>query len=134
MFGTHTARAANIGAVYAFVAGVMATRSSDAWMAVLEAADIPVARLHSTESLLDDPHLRAVGFFPELDHPSEGRIRTLAPVGRYSATPAAIRRPAPRIGEQSVELLREAGYGSEEIDQMLARGVTLQPEPTKDSE
>jgi hypothetical protein len=31
-------------------------------------------------------------------------------------------------------LLREAGYASEEIDRMLARGVTLQPEPTKDSE
>jgi crotonobetainyl-CoA:carnitine CoA-transferase CaiB-like acyl-CoA transferase len=129
MFGTHTARAANIGAVYAFVAEVMATRSSDEWMAALEAADIPVARLHSTESLLDDPHLRAVDFFPEFDHPSEGRIRTLAPVGRYSATPAAIRRPAPRIGEQSVELLREAGYGDEAIDAMLARGVTLQPQP-----
>ncbi|MCY1204217.1 Succinyl-CoA--L-malate CoA-transferase beta subunit [compost metagenome] len=133
MFGTHTARAANIGAVYAFVAEVMATRGSDEWMALLEAADIPVARLHTTESLLDDPHLRAVDFFPEFDHPSEGRIRTLAPVGRYSATPAAIRRPAPRIGEQSVELLREAGYADEAIDRMLARGVTLQPEPTKDN-
>jgi hypothetical protein len=41
MFGTHTARAANIGAVYAFVAEVMATRSSDAWIAALDAADIP---------------------------------------------------------------------------------------------
>jgi crotonobetainyl-CoA:carnitine CoA-transferase CaiB-like acyl-CoA transferase len=134
MFGTHTARAANIGAVYAFVAEVMATRTSDEWFAALSAADIPVARLHSTESLLDDPHLRAVGFYPELDHPSEGRIRTLAPVGRYSATPAAIRRPAPRIGEQSVELLREAGYGEEAIARMLEGGITLQPEPTKDSE
>ncbi len=55
-------------------------------------------------------------------------------VGRYSATPTAIRRPAPRIGEQSVELLREAGYDEEAIERMLARGVTLQPEPTKDSE
>jgi crotonobetainyl-CoA:carnitine CoA-transferase CaiB-like acyl-CoA transferase len=104
----------------------------------LAAADIPVARLHSTDSLLDDPHLRAVGFYPELDHPSEGRIRTLAPVGRYSATPTAIRRPTPRIGEQSVELLREAGYDDAAIERMLARGVTLQPEPpgkaTKDSE
>jgi crotonobetainyl-CoA:carnitine CoA-transferase CaiB-like acyl-CoA transferase len=133
MFGTHTARAANIGAVYAFVAEVMATRTSDAWFAALAAADIPVARLHSTESLLGDPHLQAVGFYPEFDHPSEGRIRTLAPVGRYSATPTAIRRPTPRIGEQSVELLREAGYDDAAIERMLARGVTLQPEPTRDS-
>ena len=134
MFGTHTARAANISAVYAFVAEVMATRSSDAWMSALEAADIPVARLHSIDTLLDDPHLRAVDFFPELDHPTEGRIRTLAPVGRYSATPATIRRPTPRIGEHSMELLREAGYGDDAIAQLIARGVTLQPapHPTKD--
>jgi crotonobetainyl-CoA:carnitine CoA-transferase CaiB-like acyl-CoA transferase len=119
--------------VYAFVAEAMATRTSDEWFAALDAADIPVARLHSTESLLDDPHLRAVDFYPELDHPTEGRIRTLAPVGRYGATPTAIRRPAPRIGEQSVELLREAGYGDEAIARMLERGVTLQPDPPKDS-
>ena len=136
MFGNHTARAAHIGEVYAFVAEVMVTRTSDQWMAALEAADIPVARLHSTESLLDDPHLRAVGFFPEFDHPSEGRVRTPAPVGRYGATPAAIRRPTPRIGEHSVELLREAGYGAEEIERLLADGVTLQParNPSEDSQ
>ena len=131
MFGSHTARAANIGAVYAFVAEVMATRTCDAWMAALEAADVPVARLHTTDSLLDDPHLRAVGFFQESDHPSEGRIRTPAPVGRYRATPAGIRRHAPRIGEHSVELLREAGYDDAVIADLLARRVTLQPEDAR---
>jgi len=128
-FGSHTARAAHIGEVYAFVAEVMVTRTSDQWLAALEAADIPVARLHTTQSLLDDPHLRAVGFFREIDHPSEGRIRTPAPVGRYGETPAALHRPAPRIGEHSVELLREAGYGDNEIEALLASGATLQPAP-----
>lgn len=129
MFGNHTARAAHIAEVYAFVAEVMATRTSDQWLAALEAADIPVARLHTTQSLLDDPHLRAVGFFRDIDHPSEGRIRTPAPIGRYGETPAALRRPAPRIGEHSVELLREAGYGEHEIEALLASGATLQPAP-----
>lgn len=129
MFGNHTARAAHIAEVYAFVAEVMATRTSDQWLAALEAADIPVARLHTTQSLLDDPHLRAVGFFRDIDHPSEGRIRTPAPIGRYGETPAALRRPAPRIGEHSVELLREAGYGEHEIEALLANGTTLQPAP-----
>jgi crotonobetainyl-CoA:carnitine CoA-transferase CaiB-like acyl-CoA transferase len=110
---------------------VMATRTCDAWMAALEAADVPVARLHTTDSLLDDPHLRAVGFFQESDHPSEGRIRTPAPVGRYRATPAGIRRHAPRIGEHSVELLREAGYDDAVIADLLARRVTLQPEDAR---
>lgn len=128
MFCTHGARAAHITEVYAFVAEVMATRSTDDWLAALQAADIPVARLHTAESLVDDPHLRQVGFFPEFDHPTEGRIRTLAPVGRYSATPAAIRRHAPRAGEHSVEVLREVGYTETQIEGLLRKRVTRGPE------
>ena len=128
MFCNHGARSANISAVYAFVAEVMATRTTDNWVTALEAADIPVARLHTAETLVDDPHLQQVGFFPEFDHPTEGRIRTLAPVGRYGATPAAIRRHAPRAGEHSVEVLREAGYSAAQIETLLRQHVTRGPQ------
>jgi crotonobetainyl-CoA:carnitine CoA-transferase CaiB-like acyl-CoA transferase len=134
MFSTHAARAANVGLVYAFVAEVMLTRTSQAWMQALLAADVPVAPMHTAESLMDDPHLHEVGFFRSLDHPTEGSLRTTAPVGNYSATPSAIRRPAPRVGEHSIELLREAGYGSPEIDALVANRVTLQPTAPEDGD
>lgn len=133
MFRDHTARAARIGEVYAFVAEMMETRTSDAWCALLERADVPVARLHTVESLLEDPHLRTVGFFPEMDHPSEGAIRTPAPIGRYGATPPGIHRHAPRLGEHSAELLREAGYDDAALDALIARGVTAQPAATSET-
>ncbi|WPB55548.1 CoA transferase [Xylophilus sp. GOD-11R] len=126
MFSNHTARAAHIGEVYAFVAEVMATRSSEDWYAALQAADVPVGRLHTVESLKDDPHLRAVGFFPEMEHPSEGTIRTTAPVGHYGATPPAIRRHAPRLGEHSAEVLREAGYSQDEVQALIDGRITAQ--------
>ena len=123
-FVSHTARAANIGDVYAFVAEVMATRTTEQWYALLEAADVPVGRLHTLESLRQDPHLNAVGFFPEMDHPSEGRVRTTAPVGRYGRTPASIHRHAPSLGEHSAEVLREAGYDAQDIQSLIRKGVT----------
>ena len=126
MFCTHTARAANISAVYAFVADVMKTRSSDAWLLALEQADVPVTRLHTMDSLVEDDHLNAVGFFPQFEHPTEGHIRTLAPVGNYSKTPPSIHKLTPRIGEHSTELLREAGYDDSAIGDMLAKGITRQ--------
>ena len=126
MLSTHTARAANIAAVYTFVADVMKTRSSDDWLLALEQADIPVTRLHTMDSLVEDDHLNAVGFFPQYEHPTEGRIRTLAPVGRYSETPPGIHRLPPRIGEHSAEVLREVGYDDEAIDDMLRKGITRQ--------
>jgi crotonobetainyl-CoA:carnitine CoA-transferase CaiB-like acyl-CoA transferase len=127
MFCNHTARAAHIGEVYAFVAEVMASRTSEDWYRLLEQADVPVGRLHTVESLFEDPHLNAVGFFPEMLHPTEGAIRTTAAVGRYGATPAGIRRHAPRLGEHSAEVLAEAGYDAAALQALVEKGVTALP-------
>ena len=126
-FCNHSARAENIAEVYNFVSATLANRSTEHWLVTLEQADIPVTRLNTMESLVNDEHLKAVGFFPEYDHPTEGRIRTLAPVGKYSATPPSIRSLPPRIGEHSAEVLREVGYDDIAFASLLARGVTKQP-------
>ena len=90
------ARAPRIGEVYAFVADVIRHRATDDWLADLARADIPAARLHAIEDLLDDEHLAATGFIRAQDHPPKA-ART--PLGRYAAgTPTAIRRPAPALG------------------------------------
>ena len=52
----------------------------------------------------------------DLQHPSEGAIRSPAPVGNYSRTPLSIRRNAPRLGEHTEEVLREAGLATTAID------------------
>jgi crotonobetainyl-CoA:carnitine CoA-transferase CaiB-like acyl-CoA transferase len=48
--------------------------------------------------VMEQPHLKAVGLFQELDHPSEGKIRQARPPARLSASPAGVRRLAPRLG------------------------------------
>jgi crotonobetainyl-CoA:carnitine CoA-transferase CaiB-like acyl-CoA transferase len=119
-FSNHTSRAENIGEVYAFVAEIIAGRTTAEWLTVLAQADIPSMPLHTVESLIDDPHLKATGFFRSVEHPSEGRLRVMAPPGTWSGTPPAIRLHAPRLGEQTIEILREAGYDAAAIDALLA--------------
>ena len=123
-FCTHTARAQHIDEAYAFVADIMRTRSSAEWLAALTQADIPASHLYSVDDLIKDQHLQATGFIHEQQHPTEGPLRTPAPLGRYERTPTTIRRPAPRLGEHSREILREAGCTDSEIDALIAARAT----------
>ncbi len=126
-FCDHSSRAANITAVYEFVAEMMKTRTTSDWMRALDEGDIPATPMHTLDSLIEDPHLDAIGFFPEYDHPTEGRIRMTAPVGKWSETPPSIRRLAGRLGEHSREVLGELGYSVTEIDALLAKKITAIP-------
>lgn len=123
-FSSQEARSRNIGDVYAFIAEQMATRTSAEWLRSLKEADIPVAPLNSIEDVIDDPHLQESGFFVMTVHPTEGRLRLMAMPGAWSRTPPGALRPAPRLGEHSAEILREAGYADAEIEAMIASGVT----------
>jgi crotonobetainyl-CoA:carnitine CoA-transferase CaiB-like acyl-CoA transferase len=66
----------------------------------------------SLEDLLDDEHLRALGFFRREEHHSEGEVRTIGIPVRFSRTPGDIRRLAPRLNEHREEILMEATNSS----------------------
>ena len=125
-FATLTLRTAHIADVYAETARVMATRTTAEWIAQFADTSIPVMPVNSFEDLLDDPHLAATGFWRQVAHPTEGMLRMPAPAGTFSETPASIRRHPPRLGEHSVEVLREAGYDADALAALLATGVTRQ--------
>lgn len=112
-------RTENTGQLYAIVAEVLAARSTSEWVALLEQCDIPVARLESIESLLENPHLKAVGFFETAQHHSEGPIRNVPRTSTWSLTQPGIRHGAPMLGEHSKEILREVGYADDELDRMF---------------
>ena len=127
-FSNHEARSRNIAAAYAFVAEQIRTRTSAEWLQLLREADIPVTPLNSLDDLIDDPHLADAGFFTITEHPTEGRLRAMAPTGKWSASAPGELRPAPRLGEHSAEILREAGYAEDDIRAMSTSGVTYMPE------
>ena len=126
-FTTLQARTEHSREVYAWLDATFRTRTTGQWLALLGEADVPAGPLHTLESLLDDPHLNAVGFFQRLEHPTEGTLVTLRPPSRWSRTPPKVRRAPPQLGEHSSELLAEAGYLGAEIAELVAAGVTLAP-------
>ena len=128
-FAQRTQRAAHAKDVYDMMEAALATRTSAEWLALLEKADIPAAPVHTIESLLDDPHLNDVDFFQFEEHPSEGTVRAMRLPMHFSGSPAMNRRPTPHVGEHSVELLREAGLSTTEIDRLIANGVVTAGTP-----
>jgi crotonobetainyl-CoA:carnitine CoA-transferase CaiB-like acyl-CoA transferase len=126
-YATQEARSKNYGRAYAFVADEMKKRTTAEWIAALEAADIPVQRMNSLADIVADAHLAATGFFRTVEHPSEGRIRSMAVPSEWSESAPEYRRHAPRLGEHTREVLQEAGYAPDRIERLIASGAAIVP-------
>jgi crotonobetainyl-CoA:carnitine CoA-transferase CaiB-like acyl-CoA transferase len=128
-FSTIDKRTEHIHELYRMLAEIMTTRTTAEWTEMLEAADIPVMPMHDVQSLMADPHLHAVGFLQTVEHPTEGRMRSIGVPSTWSKSQPRVTRQAPRAGEQGREVLAEAGYGRAEFETLLAAGVTAVPGP-----
>jgi crotonobetainyl-CoA:carnitine CoA-transferase CaiB-like acyl-CoA transferase len=117
------ARAQNIDRIYKKMAEIALTRTTAEWEALLLRIDVPHAAFAKLTEIAEQPHLKAVGMFPTLDHPTEGEIRQARPSARFSESPAAIRRMPPRLGEHSQAVLQEAGLSDEDIASLVERKV-----------
>jgi len=100
----------------------MRKRTTEEWLGLLERADIPVQRMNSIDDIVSDPHLAAIGYFETVEHPSEGRLRSMKVPSEWSESTPGYRRHAPRLGEHTREVLAEAGFGDAAIDALLASG------------
>jgi len=122
-------RLENIEVVYATLAEVCATRTNAEWNTLLADSNVPHGPVNSLEDLFEDEQLAATGYWEEVEHPTEGRLRVPGIAPRFSRTPPSIRRLQPNLGEHSVEVLEEAGFSADEIARMLESGATRDGAP-----
>ena len=115
-FRTGAARSANVIERVTLVGEILRHDSSAAWLAKLDAADVPCAPVLTRRALLDDPQVAANGLVVEYDQPGLGLVRQARPAARFARTPARIRCPAPGIGEHTRDILAELGDDAATID------------------
>ena len=78
------------------------------WLEALEAAGIPAGPVLEFDEAMADPHIVARGMVVDTEHPAAGTFKTLGIPVKLSSTPGALRRPAPRLGEHTAEVLGRA--------------------------
>ncbi|MHB8620896.1 MAG: CoA transferase, partial [Chloroflexota bacterium] len=93
------------------------------WLGRLEEVDILCAPVLPLGRTLEDEQVAVNEMIWTMKHPTVGELRTLANPVKLSATPASGRRPPPRLGEHSREILAEMGYDAERIEGLAQQGI-----------
>ncbi|MBI2494466.1 MAG: CoA transferase [Candidatus Rokubacteria bacterium] len=122
-FTTMADRSKNRKAMNAELDRVLGKKPSAEWIEILNAAGVPSGPIYNIKQVFEDPQIQHLGMAQPVRHPERGEIRVQGLPATLSRTPGAIRRPAPRHGEHTDEILRELGYSAEDIAALRKDGA-----------
>jgi crotonobetainyl-CoA:carnitine CoA-transferase CaiB-like acyl-CoA transferase len=101
-----------------------AERSTTEALEILAKAKIPSGPVLKPQQTLDDPHIKAMGFFQPTEFPGAPKPAPIAKAPVWlSATPGSIRRRAPTLGEHTDQILASLGYDKKAIAALRDKGV-----------
>lgn len=124
-FATNTGRIEHLAELIDELTPLFETRTSNEWLAILEAEGVPAGPVASIGEMLEHPQTRARDMVVEVSHARLGRVRSLGSPVKMSAGSGPARSGAPLLGEHTREVLLEAGFTSPEIDDLVAPGHAL---------
>ncbi len=124
-FATYEQRTDNIGDLYAIIREVSGTKTTDEWLELLGSLNIPAMRYNKLDEVLEEPHLKSVGFFTERDHKNAGKYISMAHPVRFEQSPAEVRSDPEMLGESTGQVLKEIGLSDAEIELVAAESMPL---------
>jgi len=114
-FADGGARSRNRDALNARIEAVTVTKSSEAWVEILNEAGVPCGPIYSIDQVFADPQVQHLGIAQPVENPQLGHQELVGQAVELSRTPSEIRRATPELGEHTDEILAELGLAPEEI-------------------
>ena len=122
-FAGNPDRVAHRGALLPLIEGIMLTRTTEEWVAVLDAAGVPVGPIQTVDQALADPQVLARGMVATVQHPTEGELKMVTCPIKLSRTPATVRTAPPLLGQHTDGILAGLGFTGDRISSLRTEGA-----------
>lgn len=128
-FATNALRVKNLEKTVALVQERVKTKTVAQWLDSLRAAGVSCSPIHTLGQALDHPQVASRGLVVRSEHPVLGPLQNIGLPVRFQNEDRRANRPPPLLGQHSEEILRDAGYSDEEVENLKAAGVISWPQP-----
>jgi crotonobetainyl-CoA:carnitine CoA-transferase CaiB-like acyl-CoA transferase len=126
-FVDNAARMTNRGELRRIIEDVLAEKSTDEWLKVVGASGVPCGPVLTVDQALDHPVTAGLDMVQETEHTTLGTMRVLGQAVNITGSDKNwLRRPPPLLGEHTREVLSEAGFDDQRIDEMITGKQALQ--------
>ena len=116
-------RSRNRDALHVAIGEHIATRTSAAWIEVLNRAGVPCGPIYTIDQMFADPQVQQLGMAQAVEHPALGRIELVGQGVKLTRTPARLRTAAPERGQHTRDILEEFGVDTIAIADLQQRGI-----------
>jgi CoA:oxalate CoA-transferase len=129
-FRTNALRTQHHGELDALLEPVTREKTTEEWVALLEAHHLPYSPIQNVEQVVHDPNIRHRGMIAQVDQPGMGPVEIVGSPFHLSETPGTVRTPAPALGQHTEEVLRDVlGYEGKRIEELIEIGAVKGPVP-----
>ncbi|WP_205948542.1 CaiB/BaiF CoA transferase family protein [Pueribacillus theae] len=111
--------------IYRIVSDILPQKTTKEWIDILDQYNFWAGPVYDYNDLIKDPQVKHNEMIVEMDHPTEGKLKLLGIPYKFSESPGTFRYYPPLIGEQTDEILYEAGFSQEQVSELKKNNVVF---------